>query len=311
MWGELDGTRITERSHGKGKVALGKTPRAVLSEMGIGQDVDAPETIDFIHRREGEAEIYFLRNTTSDAIRGTVRFRVSGKAPELWDAVTGEIRPALGARSVAGSAPEGTTLHEGIEVPLELDGYGSVFVVFRKKASAYPPTPEPAQDLPGALEIAGTWLVDYQDGPSNIPFAELDSWTRHADPEVRHFAGSGRYRISFDVPAGWRREGNAAAIDLGDLWNIAEVWLNGQPLGITWTKPFRLDASSALREGQNELAVEVTNTWQNRLIADAQLPRADRRTRTNATASSGVPFAKLKPIDSGLFGPVRLIASRR
>jgi hypothetical protein len=57
----------------------------------------------------------------------------------------------------------------------------------------------------------------------------------------------------------------------------------------------------------NELVVEVTNTWYNRLVGDAVLPPEKRITRTNVTTSGGQPWAKLEPLDSGLMGPVRLV----
>ena len=110
------------------------------------------------------------------------------------------------------------------------------------------------------------------------------------------------------MPANWRRDGVKAQIDLGRLWTIGEVWLNGKPLGITWTAPFRVDASGALKEGENELVVEVTNTWYNRLVGDAKLPAAQRTTRTNVTMSGGKPWAQLEPLESGLLGPVAVVA---
>jgi hypothetical protein len=100
-------------------------------------------------------------------------------------------------------------------------------------------------------------------------------------------------------------------LDLGALWSIGEVWMNGQSLGIVWTDPFRIDCTDALRAGGNELIVEVTNTWQNRLVGDAALPAGQRVTRTNVVTSGGTPWSELEPIRSGLFGPVTLtIVSR-
>jgi hypothetical protein len=69
-----------------------------------------------------------------------------------------------------------------------------------------------------------------------------------------------------------------------------------------------VDCTDALRDGLNELIVEVTNTWYNRLVGDAALPAEKRITRTNVQTSGGQPWAKLEPVESGLMGPVRLIA---
>jgi hypothetical protein len=57
--------------------------------------------------------------------------------------------------------------------------------------------------------------------------------------------------------------------------------------------------------GGNELTVEITNTWLNRLVGDARLPAERRLTRTNTPASGGRQWSALEPVESGLFGPVR------
>lgn len=40
----------------------------------------------------------------------------------------------------------------------------------------------------------------------------------------------------------------------------------------------------------------------------AKLPPEKRITRTNVPASGGKPWAQLEPLESGLFGPVRVVA---
>lgn len=81
--------------------------------------------------------------------------------------------------------------------------------------------------------------------------------------------------------------------------NLAEVTVNGEPLGIVWHAPYRVDATSALTPGVNKVTVKVTNAWVNRLIGDEQ-PGATKDT-----------FADVKPYKadstlqaSGLLGPV-------
>lgn len=301
LWGDLDGQSKTSRQHGKGRVVWGQTPRAVLEELGIGPDFTAPEGIDFIHRREGRNDIYFVRNTAAAPASPTVTFRVTDRQPELWDPVTGEIKPAPVWRRAAGGR---------IELPLEFAGHGSMFVVFRRAAKD-PPAPVAPPALPAPLTLDGPWTVDFENGPQGVPFPQLVSWTAHPNTALHHFAGAARYRTEFAVPAGWRRNGQGARIDLGRLWVVASATLNGQALGIAWTAPFALDASAALREGENKLVVEIVNAWHNRLVGDAKLPPGERTTRTNVLVSAGKPWAELDLLDSGLFGPVRVVATPR
>ena len=53
---------------------------------------------------------------------------------------------------------------------------------------------------------------------------------------------------------------------------MARVKLNGVDLGITWSKPYRLNITSQLRAKGNILEIDVVNLWPNRLIGDAFLP---------------------------------------
>ena len=94
-----------------------------------------------------------------------------------------------------------------------------------------------------------------------------------------------------------------AYIHTGSIANIGEVYVNGQACGVVWTAPYRVDITKALRPGKNELKIEVTNTWFNRMKGDLLLPEKDRITQTNA------PFwAKDKPLlPAGLLGPVTLV----
>jgi len=116
---------------------------------------------------------------------------------------------------------------------------------------------------------------------------------------VKYFSGIGTYAKTFDAPAAWLTKGSQVWIDLGDVKNLAEVSVNGKPLGIVWHAPFRVNVTSALKTGSNELVVKVTNAWVNRLIGDEQ-PGA-----TRITFADVKPYKAKSPLlPSGLLGPV-------
>ena len=91
-------------------------------------------------------------------------------------------------------------------------------------------------------------------------------------------------------------------LDLGDVYNMAEVLVNGESVRVLWKKPYQVDLTDYVHPGDNTLEVRVTNLWPNRLIRDAQLLESERITYT------GYPFygpgEPLRP--AGLLGPVVL-----
>jgi hypothetical protein len=86
---------------------------------------------------------------------------------------------------------------------------------------------------------------------------------------------------------------------------LAEVSVNGRPLGIVWKAPFRVEVTGVMKPGANELQVKVTNLWVNRLIGDQQ-PGAEKKF-TYTTQPFYRADSPLLP--SGLLGPVRFLRS--
>jgi hypothetical protein len=92
-------------------------------------------------------------------------------------------------------------------------------------------------------------------------------------------------------------------LDLGKVKEIAEVSVNGKPVGaIRWKPPFQADVISALKPGSNHIEVKVTNLWPNRIIGD----RRPNATRKYAWLDYK-PFRANSPLlEWGLLGAVEL-----
>ena len=222
-------------------------------------------------------------------------FRVTGKAPELWRAETGLTRPA--SYKIA----DGRTT-----VPLELEPWGTVFVVFRK------PTTQTSRTLPKTSDsqlatVDGQWQVAFQPlrgAPVSITLDHLTDWKNSSDPGVKYFSGIGTYTKTINASADWFKKGTHLWLDLGDVKNLAEVTLNGKDLGVVWHAPYRVDLTAALKPGANQLTIKVVNAWVNRLIGDQQ-PGAKKYTYADIQ-----PYKANSPLlPSGLLGPVAVIRS--
>ena len=185
-----DGTGV--HRVGKGKVYAGLSAGAALRAIGVAPDFDPgqpysdsdvplqAQRIYFLHRKLADGEIYFLDNRSDQAATVQASFRVTGKTPELWYAETGTSQPA--SYTIA----SGRTT-----VPLSLEPWGTVFVVFRHPANS------PSRMLPEAVAsqlatVEGPWNVSFQPGrgaPPSITLEVLSAWNDNNDPGVKYFSG--------------------------------------------------------------------------------------------------------------------------
>jgi len=128
LWAGCDGVNITEHRHGKGKVVWGKPLATVLSDEDAPPDFggvgfEPGKQLRYIHRIAGGKDIYFLASSEPQAATFLAAFRVAGKRPALWWPDSGRIeRLALYDEQPALT-----------RIPIRLDPYGSVFVVFSKE----------------------------------------------------------------------------------------------------------------------------------------------------------------------------------
>ena len=166
----------------------------------------------------------------------------------------------------------------------------------------------PARVETAIATIEGPWEVSFQaerGAPARITLPRLTSWHENPDAGVKYFSGTGTYTKTIQAPPEWFKTGTRLLLDLGDTKNLAEVTVNGEPLGIFWKTPFRLDVTGALKPGANALEVKVTNLWVNRLIGDRQPDAAKKYTYT----TQQFYWADSPLLPSGLLGPVRIVRS--
>ena len=290
-----DGTGV--HSAGKGTVYAGDDAAAALKTMNVAPDFNytgSENRIEFLHRKLVNGDVYFVDNRSDDGANVQATFRVSGKAPELWYAETGKTEP------VSFTIADGRTT-----VPLKLEPWGTVFVVFRRATSETSRT-APAVSETQVATVPGPWTVSFPPdwgAPPSVTLDTLASWSDNSDAGVKYFSGTGTYTKTIDAPANWFGKGAHVWIDLGDVKNLAEVSVNGKSLGIVWHAPYRVDATTALKPGSNLLTIKVTNVWVNRLIGDQQ-PDAT----TKYTFADVKPYRANSPLlPSGLLGPVTIV----
>lgn len=322
------------RKAGKGRIAYGMTSHELLKKDELPYDFERIEgtnpqaRLDSIHRivyknqakdinlsnfadfsakdievfpadfSSGiDSHIYFTANLSGNPDKTVCAFRVSGLMPEFWDPLTGKTWNAK-----AFTQENGRTF-----VPIEFEGFASIFVIFRKPIDTYVSgtAKDNSMQEVRTWKIPGPWEVSFDEalkGPKSVKMEKLDFWNKNDDLNIRNYSGIGTYRKSFEVPEAFIGTKNRLFLRIGDLAELAEVKLNGRSLGILWAKPYEIEVSGFLRKGENELEIEVANHWVNRVVGDLSLPESERITKTN--------IRKLSPetplIDSGISGEIEL-----
>ncbi len=158
-----------------------------------------------------------------------------------------------------------------------------------------------------ALEVAGAWQVAFDPhwgGRESVEFVQLIDWSESDDRRIRYYSGTAVYANEFELPEG-APDPSTVWLDLGEVKKMARIYLKEKDLGVAWTAPFRIEATSAIQRGRNRLRIEVVNLWPNRLIGDALLPWSRRLTKINVRKFQGNETL----LPSGLLGPVRLLQS--
>ena len=292
IWQNCDGKNVKKVSFGQGTVYNGTDLTTVFNDFHISPDLGNMDLkrLAWIHRSAPGAEIYYISNQTDEEVQTSPSFRLTGLQPELWDPVTAEYRDLPDYKS-----ENGKTI-----VPLEFAPRQSYFIVFRKTATLVSKDPVNFVRNITIGELRGAWTVYFDKkwgAPDSVIFEKLEDWTQRPESGIKYYSGTARYRKIFDAPE--FAKNIPVFLNLGAFNSLAVVKLNGHSLGLVWAEPHRIDISKYLEKKDNVLEIEVTNTWNNRLVGDAALP-AEKRL-TNATTS---PDANAPLMPSGLLGPV-------
>jgi hypothetical protein len=280
------------------KVTSGKSMATVLKDLNIAPDFaynkpQADSEVLFVHRTTSDRDIYWVNNRTNRSEVIEAKFRVAGKVPVIWHPET-----AL-TEAISYTITNGITT-----VSLALHPQDAVFVVF-KDSSTTTTVSLPEKASKEIATLSGPWQVAFQEkrgAPTSITINELASLSNQSDTGVKYFSGTATYTKAVKAQKPWLTKDKELWLDLGNVGDLAEVFINGKSFGISWKQPFLVNVTGAFQKGDNKIEIKVTNLWVNRLIGDAQ-PGATKITYTT------MPFypANAPLLPSGLIGPVKLI----
>jgi hypothetical protein len=310
-------------------------PTLLQSELKVSPNLRfaTPEPSVFFQQFDVEsASFFFFRNSNSLSQDFRVTLDAGSRIPQIWNPWTGRIVEAPTYRSERGSitldihlgaygseliglvnAPGGRRVvrtnfpvidrtGEGIfGVSAQAGNYYTEFNDHKKITTVISET-----DVPPSLTLGPNWdlnLVgndkDGKEWSENIHAAPLRDWS--LSQNLRYFSGHGHYSLDVNISKSYLRPGLALELDLGEVHDVAEVWINGRKIDSLIMRPYRMDVAPYLKVGGNHFEIVVTNTLRNRLVGDG--------------ASGDPHFVMFQRrtffMPSGLMGPVRLVPESR
>jgi hypothetical protein len=256
--------RIYDVITGAGPVTVGlgnvwstkyDTPQSVLTYLNIKPDVIGPTgwqtvagELPFQHRRGDDFDVYFLNNNSG--VSGNWQFRAVGNVEE-WDAATGRKTPL----NFKGSGEYST-----VYLPGTL--YDSKLIVIRRDKPAVSPNLDSLY-YTKFQTISGTWKVIFTSNlrkvVDTVNLTTLTDWSSISGLPGS-FVGTGDYSITFNLtsPPDTTKD---ILLDLGIMYDVAQVTINGHDAGYTWKLPYRVYATGLLKTGANQLDIRVGSRW--------------------------------------------------
>ncbi|HEU0107772.1 MAG TPA: glycoside hydrolase, partial [Vicinamibacteria bacterium] len=112
------------------------------------------------------------------------------------------------------------------------------------------------------------------------------------------------------LPSGTLRGNSFAALVAPPIREAATVFVNGRRAGSVWGPPYRVEFTALLRDGPNEIRIDVYNTAINRLAEGGHLPDTDALVERYGQRFRLQDLEGLRPLPSGILSVPRIVAER-
>jgi hypothetical protein len=208
-------------------------------------------------------------------------FDVENKSPWKWDPESGERIPL-------------PFLQKNSNVEINLNPHESILLVFDPELSTQKSRHEKSTNK-YSQKISGLWKINFQPlfgsqfiKESNILF----DLSKSEDNKISKFAGTINYVTDFEATNTEYRY-----LDLGEVYGVSEVILNGNHLGVRWYGKHVYELQTALLKGKNNIEIKITTVLLNYV----------KSLTDNETAQ--VWTKNQKPTSTGLVGPITLFSS--
>ncbi|MCW3807043.1 glycosyl hydrolase [Plebeiibacterium marinum] len=293
------------------------------------------------HRSTEDCDFYFLSNQEQKNISTEISVRQTGKIPELWHPDSGLIEDVAVWREEKGRTiipytfdPSGSVFlvfrkssesvehlvnfsgqkgTSGLKIDMNADGSGyekwcSENGVWSMETNKGKSVTVKSKAVPEPKNIDGEWDVTFPLLTGEVRKVKMKSgsWTDSEDDEIKHFSGTATYSKEFELDKKQFNKKKRLFLDLGKVANLAKITINGTDIGVVWKPPYKIEITNVVKQGKNTIKIEVSNTWYNRLVYDAGLPKSKRQTWLGTGILNGGVKKKSELIPAGLLEPVRI-----
>jgi hypothetical protein len=285
-----------------------------LDQAGARHEPMAEAGLSFVRKKapSGQTE-YFVTNLSDHFQEGWVKLSAKDDVVLLNDPLVDDHYQPM---------PVSIDVDNKPKVYLRLPSGKSCFISVSTRGGRVTKNTLPNEPAPISqktfVDVSGPWQLQFLRGKPSVSgsatLPKLASWTTlsEASPgdSASYFSGTARYVTSFELPAN-TNVSQTYTLDLGDVREVAEVRLNGQPIGTAWCIPFQVTIPAGrLKAGKNLLEVDVTNLSANYMrLYDRQHPEWKKFYDINIVDIRYRPFdaSRWEPMPSGLLGPVRVM----
>ena len=265
------------------------TPEAIKTECGLKA----------IRRRNPTGYHYFMANLTPDDIHTIEPLAVDFKDAVWFNPLNGDITPA-------------TFDQQGLVISLR-SGESRILQTYNEAIGTNETHQSHEPQWTEGKSLPGPWTLSFTEEAPKVEktFAldKLQTWET-LDESAAVTMGTGIYTTHVQLSAKDIKGTTGWLIDLGDVRESARVYINGEFIGCAWSVPFVLDCKNALKKGDNEIRIEVTNLPANRI---ADLDRKGVKWRKMEEINvvdinyKKTTYNEWEPVPSGLNSEVRLI----
>ncbi len=292
------------KTDGGGKIVTGSELEGLSYVLNLRHETMIENGLQFTRRRDGDGVIYFICNKTKQKFDGSVTLQAEADDVLLFNPMTMQ----------AGEAKYFHKDENTTDVRLQLLPDESCIVKLvgnSVKATPY----KYYQAQANKTSINGKWAIEFLSGgptlPKKIATDQLHSWTETDSSDYSNFSGTAKYSISFNKPMA---ASPAYLLDLGEVHETAEVFLNGKRITTLIGPSFQCIIPSSVFQQKNKLEVIVANLMANRIaymdrnnipwkiFYNTNMPARRRENVKNGLFDA----SSWKSLPSGLLGPVTI-----